>query len=141
MGEDVIDRAAEVAGLEPRPSQTLNLLIHGWTEERPPAWEGYGSDAENLKALCAGEPSLARPLHARLPGTEAQVVWAARFEMARTVEDVLSRRTRALLLDARASAECAPRVAALLARELSRDAAWQESQVRAYRVLARRYLP
>jgi glycerol-3-phosphate dehydrogenase len=70
----------------------------------------------------------------------AQVVWAARHEMARTVEDVLSRRTRELLLDARASIEMAPRVAELLAGELGRDEAWQREQVDAYTELARGYL-
>jgi glycerol-3-phosphate dehydrogenase len=61
--------------------------------------------------------------------------------MARTVEDVLSRRTRSLLLDARAASEAAPRVASLMARELGRDAAWEEEQVRSFRDLARAYLP
>jgi glycerol-3-phosphate dehydrogenase len=59
-------------------------------------------------------------------------VWAARHEMARTVEDVLSRRSRALLLDARAAGEAAAHTAALLAAELGRDAAWQEAQVAAF---------
>jgi glycerol-3-phosphate dehydrogenase len=67
------------------------------------------------------------------------VVWAARHEMARTVEDVLARRTRSLLLDARASADIAPAVAALLAGELGRDEAWQRRQVEEYRALARGY--
>jgi glycerol-3-phosphate dehydrogenase len=67
------------------------------------------------------------------------VVRAARHEMARSVEDALARRTRALLLDARASAEAAPRAAALLAAELGRDDDWQRRQVAAYRELARGY--
>jgi len=60
--------------------------------------------------------------------------------MARTVEDVLARRTRALLLDARASIEAAPRVAEILAAELGRDASWRDQQVRSYTELARGYL-
>jgi glycerol-3-phosphate dehydrogenase len=60
--------------------------------------------------------------------------------MARTVEDVLARRTRALLLDARASIEAAPTAARLLARELGRDADWEKAQVRAYGALARGYV-
>ncbi len=66
--------------------------------------------------------------------------WAAQKEQARTVEDVLSRRMRALLLGAQASIEAAPRVAAMLAEELGRDAAWQAEQVQAYRELAEGYL-
>ncbi len=69
-----------------------------------------------------------------------QVVWAVRHEMARTVEDVLSRRTRTLLLDARASINMAPKVAELMADELGRDAAWQREQVETYTALARGYL-
>jgi glycerol-3-phosphate dehydrogenase len=86
------------------------------------------------------EPALEEPLHPALPYTGAEVVWAARFEMARTVEDVLSRRTRALLLEARAAMEMAPRVAELLARELRRDEAWVRAQVDEFRSLARGYL-
>jgi len=71
---------------------------------------------------------------------KAAVRWAARHEMARTVEDVLARRTRALLLDARASIEAAPMVAELLAAELGRDAAWQQAQAGDYSALAKGYL-
>jgi glycerol-3-phosphate dehydrogenase len=60
--------------------------------------------------------------------------------MARTVEDFLSRRTRSLLLDARASIEMAPRVAEVMAGELGRDMDWQQTQVAAYTELARKYL-
>ena len=66
-------------------------------------------------------------------------MWAARFEMARTVEDVLARRTRALFLNARAALAMAPRVAELLARELGRDSKWQAEQVRAFGELRQRY--
>jgi glycerol-3-phosphate dehydrogenase len=60
--------------------------------------------------------------------------------MARTVEDVLARRTRCLLLNAAASLEAAPRVAALLAAELGRDAAWQRRQAEDYTTLAKGYM-
>jgi len=80
-------------------------------------------------------------LHPNLPYTEAEVIWAARHEMARTVEDVLARRTRALFLNARAATAMAPRAAELMARELGRDAAWQQEQVREFCELARSYLP
>ena len=56
------------------------------------------------------------------------------------MEDVLARRTRALILDARASREIAPEVARLLAGELGHDAAWQADQVRQFRDLASGYL-
>jgi glycerol-3-phosphate dehydrogenase len=61
--------------------------------------------------------------------------------MARTVDDVLARRTRALLLDARAAMEAAPAAAAVLAAELGRDAAWERAQVAEFTAIARAYLP
>jgi glycerol-3-phosphate dehydrogenase len=60
--------------------------------------------------------------------------------MARTVEDVLARRTRALFLNARAAVSMAPEAARLLARELGRDQAWQEQQVNAFRAVAAGYV-
>jgi glycerol-3-phosphate dehydrogenase len=60
--------------------------------------------------------------------------------MARTIEDVLARRTRMLVLNARAAITCAPRVAALLAHELNRDEIWQRSQVLAFEEVAQHYL-
>jgi len=71
----------------------------------------------------------------------AEIVWAVREELCMTVEDALSRRTRSLLLDARAAMECAEAVAALLAKELNRDLAWQQAQVEEFRRLAAGYLP
>jgi glycerol-3-phosphate dehydrogenase len=101
----------------------------------------YGSDAPELDRLVGERPELGERLDPRLPYRAVEAVWAAREESARTVEDVLARRTRALLLDARASADAAPRVAALLAAELARDERWQAEQVAAFRSLAAGYLP
>jgi glycerol-3-phosphate dehydrogenase len=144
MGQDAIDRAAKVASLPERKSRTLEMELHGWTEDLSTAdseWERvYGSDLSALHALSEQDPSLEEPLHARLPCRKREVVWAARCEMARTVEDVLARRTRALFLDARAAIEAAPSVAKLLAQELKRDNAWRDEQVRAFTELARGYL-
>ncbi len=67
------------------------------------------------------------------------MVWAARHEMARTVEDVLARRARALFLNARAAMRMAPAVAALLARELRRDESWQRRQIEEFNMLAKSY--
>jgi glycerol-3-phosphate dehydrogenase len=86
------------------------------------------------------DPSLAEPLNSALPCTRAEVVWAVREEMARTVEDVLARRTRALFLNARAALEMAPAVATLLARELSCDAAWEKTQLDAFYRTAQGFL-
>jgi len=80
------------------------------------------------------------PLHPDLPYFTGEVAWGVRREMARTVEDVLARRTRSLLLDARASIAAAPKVAAILARELGRDQAWAADQVTAFEATASSYV-
>jgi glycerol-3-phosphate dehydrogenase len=118
------------------------LRIHGWFEGEvgDDRLGEYGSDAEAIRGLETSEPGLDTPLAPGVAVTGAQVIWAVRSEMARTVEDVLSRRTRALLLGARASIGAAPAVASLMARELGRDDRWQREVVASYRALALRYV-
>jgi glycerol-3-phosphate dehydrogenase len=101
----------------------------------------YGADAPAIGDLMRADPSLAEPLHPSLPIRSVQVAWAARRELARTVDDVLARRTRALVLNARAAVAMAPRVAAILAAELGKDDAWEREQVASFTALARGYLP
>lgn len=142
MAEDTIDQAATLAQLDDRPTVTKQLHIHGWHEHAEQFGDlaHYGSDAPNLRGLMRDRPELNVQLHEDLPIRAAQVVWGARNEMARTVEDVLSRRTRSLLFDAKASVEVAPHVAELLAEELDRDATWQVRQVEAFTDLAEGYM-
>lgn len=150
MGEDTVDRAEAAAGLESRPSITADLPLHGAppTTELPTGPLGgrgsplaiYGTDAAGIQALIIRRPELAAVLHPRLPYLAAEIVWAVREELARTLDDVLSRRTRALFLDARASMEIAPRVAELMAAELRLDAAWQRAEVERFLTHARGYL-
>jgi glycerol-3-phosphate dehydrogenase len=142
MAEDTVNRAAERARLPPRPCGTKTLRIHGYHThaERFGALSVYGSDAPAIQDLMRGDPSLAEPLHPALPYTGAEVVWAARVEMARTVEDVLARRLRALFLNARAAVEMAPAVARLAGDELDWDADRQRREVDAFSALARGYM-
>jgi glycerol-3-phosphate dehydrogenase len=79
-------------------------------------------------------------LHADFRETEADILRAAREEMARNVEDALGRRSRMLFLDAQAAIDSAPRVAELLAGELGRDQAWIDRQISDFRTLAAGYL-
>ncbi len=144
MGQDTIDRAIQVAALPESPSKTLELKLHGWTPEpasAASAWEcEYGSDLPALQAFSSQDTSLDGLLHPRLPFRFREVVWAARYEMARTVEDVLARRTRALFLDARAAIEAAPTVASLLARELGRSDDWKLNDLANFLETAKGYL-
>jgi glycerol-3-phosphate dehydrogenase len=142
MAEDTVDHAATLAQLPEKPCVTRTLNVHGFHRQAQNFGElsVYGSDALLIQDLIRAEPSLATPLHPALPCCGAEVVWAARAEMARTVEDVLARRTRALFLNARAAIEMAPETARLLTRELDRDAGWQARQVEEFRALAQGYL-
>jgi len=142
MAEDTVDQAAVVAHLYEQPCATKDLNIHGFHRNAAKfgALAVYGSDARGLQDLIRQDPAYAVPLHPNLNTVLGEVVWSVRHEMARTVEDFLARRTRALLLDARASMEAAPQVAACMAAELGRDEVWQQDQVARYRDLAQRYL-
>jgi glycerol-3-phosphate dehydrogenase len=99
----------------------------------------YGADAPAIQDLIHSEPQRGARLHPDLPYCGAEVIWAVRQEMARTVEDVLTRRTRALFLNAKAARAMAPRVAELMARELGQGTAWQHEQVNAFDTLAKQY--
>jgi glycerol-3-phosphate dehydrogenase len=136
MAQDTVDQAALVAGLAERPCTTEHLRLHGVTDS---AGRNSGSVA-SPQSSTEENPNWNEPLHPRLPYHSAEVVRAVREEMARTVEDVLSRRTRSLLLDARASIEAAPAVAQLMAREIGRGEAWVQAQLADYRELAAGYL-
>ena len=139
MAENTVNQAAAVGRLVSRSSPTKTLRLHGWCEpDTKSEMSEYGSDAEKLNAACKSSGS--EWLHPRLPYRVGQVQWAVRQEMARTVEDVLARRLRALPLDARTAMEMAPQVAHILALELGRDEAWEKSQTSNFHELAQHYL-
>jgi glycerol-3-phosphate dehydrogenase len=142
MAEDTVNHAVELARLPEKPCVTADLRIHGFHQSAEEFGElhVYGADAPAVRKLAHAEPSLAEPLDPALPSIGAQVVWAARMEMARTVEDVLARRCRALFLNAAAAIRMAPAVAALMARERGHDDEWQRDQVDAFTELAAGYM-
>jgi glycerol-3-phosphate dehydrogenase len=144
MAEDTLDKATVLAGLEDKPCVTEKLQLLGWRSPNAnplPDWLGvYGSEAEDVQALIASDASLGEMLHPRLPYPLATIVWAVRHEQALTLEDALSRRTRALLLDAQAAIEAAPAVARAMARELGHREDWVESQIAEFTKLANGYL-
>ena len=142
MGEDVIDLAAVRANLEKRKSITHDLRIHGYRQgvdlQDPHYW--YGSDQDQIKSLEEADPVLREVLSEKLNIHKSQIIWAIRGELARTLEDCLARRTRALQLDARESIRIAPAVAEIMAAELGYDKYWKTMQVEAYTKLAEGYL-
>ena len=144
MAEDAIDKAILVGGLDEHECVTKHLPIHGYRRnndfEEPLYY--YGADKTQIEEMVLfPNPELRRQLHPSFPYIEAEVAWAVRHEMARTVEDFLARRVRALFLDARASMEMAPGVARIMAQELHRDSHWMQDQIERFKELAMGYLP
>lgn len=142
MAEDVINRAIPIGNLERKACVTRNMKIHGYKKDvdRSNFNYVYGSDLDAIKKLEKENPEYAQKLHANLDNTVAEVLWVVRNEMAITVEDVLSRRFRALLLDAKAAIDMAPKVASIMATELGHDKEWETKQVEQFVALAQHYL-
>ena len=138
MAEDVVDTAIKNVGLIANKCVTKKFRIHGY---RPnPDLNNhlyvYGSDMDQIIDLEKVNPEYAEKIHPNHEYRAAEVVWAVRSEMARTVEDVLARRVRVLFLDAKLSIEMAPKVAQIMAKELGKDQQWIDEQVIAYTKLA-----
>lgn len=150
MASDTVDLAVEVLGRGARrsPTKALRLLGAAGSDalHQPSAARRlgvdpttlahlsgrYGSEARTVIAMTEADPELARPLVARLPYLRAEAVYAARYEMAQTLDDVLGRRTRAAALNCDASAAAATIVARLIAPELGWSAARIDQEAAAY---------
>ncbi len=142
MGEEVVNRAAQVGQLPPVKSATKTLHIHGYqahTDISDPMYF-YGSDRQKIIEIMEQEPDLKAWVSEELNISAAQIAWACRHEYARSVEDVLSRRTRALVLDAAESIRMAHGVAAIMAREFNYDKNWEKEQVDQFTQIAETYL-
>lgn len=143
MAEDCVDHAITLGALDEKPCVTATQHIHGYHEhpEELGSLSAYGSDAAAILQLVHEDPALATPLHPDLPYIVAEIIWAARHEMSRTLDDALARRTRALLLNARAAVSIAPAVAAILAKELGKDGDWVKAQIESFTAMAAQYIP
>ena len=141
MGENAVDVLADSTMLDARRCRTAELRLHGWSETvRHDSFQVYGSDAEAVAKTCKERPGRDALLHPRLPYRVGEVAWAVRKEAARSVEDVLARRLRALFLDARAAIDVAENVATIVGEELGRDQSWRDQQVEMFNTLAEGYL-
>ena len=143
MVEVCVNHAATLAGLESLLCATKGLNIHGY--HKSPQKFGplalYGSDAPAIQDLLRSDASRRERLHPDLPVQVGEVLWATRFEAARTVDDFLARRTRCLILNAHAAIQAAPKVASLMAAELEKNRQWQNEQVESFQRIGERYLP
>ena len=140
MGEDMVNRIEKELRWPRVESPAKTLAVHAakqvadWLDP----FYFYGEDAA---ALRGSMPHCTEGwLSPRLQIHAAQVYWAVEHEMARTVEDILSRRTRCLLIDARESVRIAPQIARIMANALQRDEKWQQQQLEDFYQIARNYI-
>lgn len=142
MSEDTVNKAIEVGKLPGKPCITASLPVHGSkpNPDRNSHWYVYGADIPKVLALVNEHADWANRVHPDDEYTKGEVIWAVRNEMARTVEDILARRTRVLFLNARLATAMAPEVARLMAGELGKDAQWQTEQVAAFNKVATNYI-
>lgn len=141
MGEDLVNKAEKLRGWKHILTQTKMMKIHGYKERvdhRNPLYF-YGSDEEQIRELMK-EPGMDEVISESMGVVKAQVVWAVRHEMARTVEDFLARRTRCQLLGAEVSMRMAPKVAQVMATELNKDENWVTSQIKNYKEVTSNYI-
>ena len=143
MAEDTINIAAINNMLTPKDCITTTLPIHGAqpTTDYNDDHYYYGTDWPAIEKITLQDPSLKEKIHERLPYTKASIVWAVQEEMCMTIEDALARRTRALLLDAKAALESAPLVAAIMAGLQSKNESWIKEQILSFKKIAKKYIP
>jgi glycerol-3-phosphate dehydrogenase len=139
MAEASIDKVISLGMLEEKKCLTADIKIHG-AENSEQLNSIYGSDFEKIKKLRNEQADLQEKIHPSFDYTKAEVVWSIRNEFARTVEDILARRTRTLFLNAQASLDAAPIVAKILAKELNKDNVWTKNQIKAFSILAETYI-
>jgi glycerol-3-phosphate dehydrogenase len=141
MGQDTVDYFYRLTGQKLIKSQSSDLKIYGFTEKQI---EGhlkfYGSYAKKIHELIDSDLSLGTLLHPHYPFTFAEIQWAVQHEMAMTLEDVLARRIRILILDARVALEIAPKVAKFIAKLLQKDDHWMQQELFNFEQLAHQYL-
>ena len=141
MAEETIDRAIKAGILEKRKCRTRNFsFCSAAVNTIPEQFRIYGDRAPDIVNLIENEPGMAELVHPKLPYCKAEIAWIAANEMPRTLEDMLARRTRALFLDARASAEAGPVVAGIMAKELGFGKDWIDRQLHDYEKVLENYL-
>jgi len=142
MAEDAVNQAATLGGLPSKACITEGLNLHGFRSvtESDDYLNIYGTDKSRIEEIIKENSEFAEKIHPDLPYIKAEVVWAVRNEMAQTVLDVLSRRTRALILNAKASLKIGPEVVKILAKELQKNSDWQNGQIKDYAEIAKNYI-
>ena len=142
MSEDCVNMAARTGRLIHSDCKTRTLSLHGFAWQRDPydPLFIYGADSNKIHVLQNQYPELKAQIHPALPYTFAEIAWAVEHEMAITLEDVLARRTRSILLNAQATIEAAPAVATIMAEKMQKDQVWIDEQVVSFKQFAQGYI-
>jgi glycerol-3-phosphate dehydrogenase len=144
IAEDIVDKAITVHNLPKSKCKTEHISIHGnkitTTLDRENHLYIYGTDIDGILKLQENEPELKEKLHPNYNYTMSEVAWAIRYEMARTIEDVLARRVRLLFLDALAAIDSCEKVGVLISKELGHDETWKQNQIAQFKTLANGFL-
>lgn len=140
MGEDTINFAIKQHLLSPSKSISKNLHLFGYTTDKVSyPLSVYGTDIDKIKAIQT-ELGNTDKLHPELPYYNAEIIYQVRYEMAKTVEDILARRTRALFLNAKYAIDSAQKVAQLMAQEMDKDEYWIREQINNFYTYAQKYV-
>lgn len=142
MAEDTLSKVMNSKMLPWKKCITNDLKIHGYKRlnDLTDPLSYYGADEDRIKQLIDQDKTLAISLSEEVQITPVQIIWAVRNEMARTVEDVLARRTRILFIDAGTACRLAPKVAEIMMKELNKDEEWKNMQIASFKSLAKGYL-
>lgn len=143
MAEDTVDALKPYVDHLPR-TRTKNLRLHGYGDRSfsgdltAHLYQRYGTESDEILSLVRENPNLGTAMIDGQPYIGAEFIFAVRSELATSLDDLLTRRTRAHLHDARATVRAAPAIARLVAEELGWDEAEIERQVSTYTTMARR---
>lgn len=144
IAEDIINKAIKTGKLPEKSCVTQHLLIHGnkltTSLDRENHLYIYGSDIPKIIELQQNYPELKEKVHPDHEFTMAEIIWAIRYEMARTIDDILARRVRLLFLDAKAAIQSSEKVARLLAKELGHNEAWVNKEILNFKKIAKGFL-
>lgn len=141
MGQDVVEKAEETMKIPRKKSNTEHLKIHGYKKDvdyKDPMYF-YGTDKEKILELSKEIENGSEIISNEQNIMKAQIIWAVRKEMALTVEDFLSRRTRLLLLNQKEALRVAPIVAEIMAKELGKDEDWQKKEIENFKKISEIY--
>lgn len=141
MAEKTLLKAIEKNLIPNYPSTTEDLKLHGYLKKEeaikiPEPFRAYGSDFEILKNM----EGFNKKIHENLDLNEAQIAFAIEFEQAKTIDDVLARRTRSLPLNPQAAIEAAPRVAEIMMKKLNKSEEWKNEQIKNFLEISKKYL-